>query len=39
MRLVPVRKHIEEPLPIRRERADTAGRAIRGDEQRVEPEK
>ena len=29
---------LEEPLPIRRERADAAVRAVRGDEQRVEPE-
>ena len=27
-----------EPLPIRPERADAAARAVRGDEQRVEPE-
>jgi len=26
-----------EPLPVRRERADAAVRAVRGDEQRVEP--
>ena len=29
---------LEEPLPIRRQRADAAVRAVRGDEQRVEPE-
>ena len=29
---------LEEPLPIRRERTDAAVRAVRGDEQRVEPE-
>ena len=29
---------LEEPLPIRRERADAAVRAVRGDEQRVEHE-
>ena len=38
MRLMPVRKDLEEPLPIRRERADAAVRAVRGDEQRVIPE-
>ena len=37
MRLKPVREHLEEPLPIRRQRSDAAGRAVRGDEQRVEP--
>jgi len=29
---------LEEPFPIRRERTDTTVRAVRGDEQRVEPE-
>ena len=29
---------LKKPLPIRRERSDAAVRAIRGDQQRIEPE-
>ena len=38
MPLNTVPKHLEEPFPIRRERADAAARAVRGNEQCVDPE-